>query len=192
MLFTLNKTYFTADQHFFHKNIVKEDFFASGYKRPWRNEKTMRNEIIARHNKVVKEDDFVIHAGDFAFTSNLMVDRLRPILDKLNGKHILVLGNHDEINAFKYVNVGFTSVATSCIIELEYRWKKYKVAIAHDPALRSVFPEKWIFLCGHIHDLFKSIPEKNTVNVGVDVWDYEPINFEVILNHLDARRSLNG
>lgn len=189
MLFNAEKTYFTGDQHFFHKNIVKEDFFASGHIRPWRNEKTMRNEIIKRHNEVVEVDDTVIHAGDFAFTSNLMADRLRPILDKLNGKHILVLGNHDDLKPFKYLDVGFTNVTTSCIMELEYTWKKYKVAVAHDPAFRYMFPKDWIFLCGHIHDLFRLLPEKNTVNVGVDVWNYYPINFRLIIELLNDRKS---
>jgi calcineurin-like phosphoesterase family protein len=184
MLYDVNKTWFTGDQHFLHKNICKEDFFASGNKRPWRTEPKMRQGIIERHNEVVKEDDTVIHVGDFAFTSNLMADRLRPILDKLNGKHILVLGNHDELKPFKYIGVGFTSVMTSCIMELPFNGYTWKIAIVHDPSARCVFSNDWFFLCGHIHDLFKSIPEKLTVNVGVDVWDYYPINFSQIIKEL--------
>lgn len=176
MLFNTHKTWFTGDQHFFHKNIVKDDFFASGHARPWNNEKAMRNKIISNHNELVKEDDWVIHGGDFAFTSSLMADRLRPILDKLNGKHILVLGNHDELKPFKYIDVGFTNVMTSCIMEID----GYKIAVAHDPSSRSLIPKDWIFLCGHIHYLFKSIPEKLTVNIGVDVWGYYPVSLSQI------------
>ena len=181
MLFESKSTWFTADQHFFHKNIAKDDFFASGHNRPWKNEAEMRKNLIHRHNSVVNPGDWVVHGGDFAFTSNLMVDRLRPILEKLHGKHILVLGNHDEIKPFKYVNVGFTNVTTSCIMELDNRWK---IAVVHDPSARCVVPRDWIFLCGHIHDLFKSIPEQLTVNIGVDVWDYYPINLTHIMGEL--------
>jgi calcineurin-like phosphoesterase family protein len=184
MIFDVNKTWFTADQHFYHKNIAKENFFASGFKRPWQWEPQMRNGIINRHNEVVKKDDTVIHVGDFAFTSNLMADRLRPILDKLNGIHLLVLGNHDELKPFKYVDCGFTSVMTSYIIELPFNGVTRKVAIAHDPSTRCMFPKDWIFLCGHIHDLFKSIPEKLTYNVGVDVNDYYPVSFSQIMKEL--------
>ena len=181
MLFSSNKTWFTADEHYFHKNVCKEDFFKSGFRRPWPTEHKMRNGIIERHNSVVNPGDTVIHGGDFAFTSNLMIDRLRPILDKLNGNHILVLGNHDEIKPFKYINIGFTIVATSFIMELDNRWN---IVINHDPSVRCVVPKETIFLCGHIHDLFKSIPDKLTVNIGVDVWDYYPINLTHIMGEL--------
>ena len=181
MLFSSEKTWFTADQHFFHKNMYREDFFASGGKRPWRTEAEGRKNIIDRHNSVVGKDHYVIHGGDFAFSSNLMVDKLRPILEKLNGIHILVLGNHDEIKPFKYIDVGFTIVTTSFIMELDNRWK---IVVNHDPSVRCVVPKETIFLCGHIHDLFKSIPEKLTVNIGVDVWNYYPIKFDSIYNQL--------
>ena len=110
-----------------------------------------------------------------------MVDRLRPILEKLNGRHILVLGNHDEIKPFKYIDVGFTNVSTSYIMELDNRWK---IVVNHDPNVRCMVDSNTIFLCGHIHDLFKSIPEKLTVNIGVDVWDYYPINLDNIMDEL--------
>lgn len=178
MLFSRVKTWFTADQHFFHKNICKEEFFASGHKRPWRTEPEMRKNMILRHNSVVNKKDWVIHGGDFAFTSNLQSDKLRPILNQLNGKHILVLGNHDELKPFRYVDIGFTMVTTSFIMELDNRWP---IVINHDPSVRCVVPRNTIFLCGHIHNLFKSIPEQLTVNIGVDVWDYYPIDFDKIL-----------
>jgi calcineurin-like phosphoesterase family protein len=181
MLFSSDKVWFTADQHFFHKNMYREDFFASGFKRPWRTEAEGRKNIIERYNSVVQPSDWVVHGGDFAFTSNLMVDRLRPILEKLNGRHILVLGNHDEIKPFKYLDVGFTNVTTSVIMELDNRWK---IVVNHDPSVRCMVSNDTIFLCGHIHDLFKSIPEKLTVNIGVDVWNYYPINMNNILDEL--------
>jgi calcineurin-like phosphoesterase family protein len=181
VLFSSDHTWFTSDEHFFHRNICKEDFFNSGFKRPWRNEKEMRKNMINRHNSKVKKDDWVIHGGDFAFTSNLMVDRLRPILENLNGNHILVLGNHDEIKPFKYVNIGFTIVTTSFIMEMD----GWNIVVNHDPSVRCVVPKETLFLCGHIHDLFKALPEKLTVNIGVDVWDYYPINLTHILEELN-------
>ena len=181
MLFSSDKMWFTADQHFFHKNIYKEDFFSSGFKRPWRTEAEGRKNIIERHNSLVKKDDWVIHGGDFAMIAKSQADRLRPILEKLNGRHILVLGNHDEIKPFNYINVGFTNVSTSYIMELDNRWK---IVVNHDPSARCVVDDNTIFLCGHIHNLFRAIPNKLTVNIGVDVWDYYPINLGNILDEL--------
>ena len=110
--------------------------------------------------------------------------RMPSTLDKLNGRHILILGNHDEIKPFHYEKIGFTFVATSFIIELNEFGRLWKVAIAHDPHRRNDFPEDFIFLCGHIHDLFKVIREKKTVNIGVDVWNFYPTNFSSILKLL--------
>jgi calcineurin-like phosphoesterase family protein len=163
--------------------MCREDFFANGFKRPWRTEKQMRNEIIKRHNSKVQENDWVIHGGDFAMIAKSQADKLRPILEKLNGRHILVLGNHDEIKPFTYVNIGFTNVTTSVIMEMDYGVKR-KIVVNHDPSVRCMVPEDTIFLCGHIHNLFKSIPEKLTVNIGVDVWDYYPINLQDILKEI--------
>lgn len=180
MLFSSEKMWFTADQHFMHKNMYREDFFASGFKRPWRTEAEGRKNIIERHNSVVGKDDWVIHGGDFAMISNSMQDKLRPIIEKLNGRHILVLGNHDEIKPFKYIDMGFTNVSTSFIMELD----DFKIVVCHDPSARCMVDSKAVFLCGHIHDLFKSIPDKLTVNIGVDVWDYYPIKFDNIMDEL--------
>jgi len=181
MLFSSDKTWFTSDQHFMHKNMYRDDFFASGFKRPWRTEAEGRKNIIERHNSVVGKDHYVIHGGDFAMIGRSQQDKLKPILEKMNGIHILVLGNHDEIKPFNYIKIGFTIVTTSFIMELDNRWK---IVVNHDPSVRCVVPEDMIFLCGHIHDLFKSIPEKLTVNIGVDVWDYSPINFDSIMDEL--------
>jgi hypothetical protein len=38
-------------------------------------------------------------------------------------------------------------------------------------------PDDTILLCGHVHNLFKILPDKNVVNVGVDVWNFKPITF---------------
>jgi len=51
--------FFTADEHFGHANIIKY------CNRPFKNTDEMDSVIIERHNEVVKEDDIVVHAGDF-------------------------------------------------------------------------------------------------------------------------------
>lgn len=190
MLFTSDKMWFTADQHFFHKNMYKEDFFASGFKRPWRTEAEGRKNIIERHNSLVKKDDWVIHGGDFAFTSNLMVDRLRPILEKLNGRHILVLGNHDEIKTQKYIDIGFTITTTSVIMELD----NFKIIVIHDSSkvfYLNINLSEYYILCGHVHTHFKILPDKKIINIGVDQWNYYPINFNKILNELNKCQEKN-
>ena len=47
----------------------------------------------------------------------------------------------------------------------------------HDPAVANVKRDK-LWLAGHVHTLFKHAG--NVINVGVDQWNYMPVNIEEI------------
>lgn len=79
--------FFTSDLHFGHKNIIK---FCN---RPWETTEEMDEALIANWNSVVGEEDIVFDLGDFAFATN---GRWKELIQRLNGKHYLILGNHDE------------------------------------------------------------------------------------------------
>lgn len=81
-----DKLFFTSDTHFTHKNII--DFC----NRPYGDVRTMNLALITNWNKVVPKDGIVFHAGDFALTSNIGL--VKEIVDQLNGKIYLTLGNH--------------------------------------------------------------------------------------------------
>lgn len=80
------KIFFTSDTHFCHENIIKY------CKRPFCSVEENNEEIIRRWNDKVPEDGIVFHLGDVAFGS---VEDVDNILDRLNGKIYLVIGNHD-------------------------------------------------------------------------------------------------
>jgi len=80
------KIYFTADSHFCHENIIKY------CKRPFDSVEENDEEIIKRWNEKVPEDGIVFHLGDVAFGDP---KRVNEILNRLNGKIYLVIGNHD-------------------------------------------------------------------------------------------------
>lgn len=77
----------TADEHYGHTNILK---FCN---RPFGSVREMNEELIRRHNKVVSEEDFVIHAGDFAMTGKQYTEN---IIRRLNGTHFFLKGSHDK------------------------------------------------------------------------------------------------
>ena len=78
--------WFTSDTHFGHKNISRFT------KRPWNSTEEMDEGLIKNWNEVVGENDIVFHLGDFAFASN---GRWKELIEKLNGRIYLILGNHD-------------------------------------------------------------------------------------------------
>jgi len=170
--------YFTGDEHFDDDGGILK--FCG---RPFANGGQMINDIIHRHNEIVKPDDIVYHVGDFFFKDPADISLISSIVRSLNGTHILILGNHDKTDPFKLVSAGFRSVHTSLELVIDGR----RVIIAHDPSVWTVVPSGVIFIHGHIHKLYKSIPTQKAVNVGVDVWDYYPVSFEQILIELNLR-----
>jgi calcineurin-like phosphoesterase family protein len=81
------RTFFTADSHFGHENIIKH------CARPFASVEEMDDCLIANWNSVVRKDDRVIHLGDFAYKGD--PKRLTKIFSALNGPKFLVIGNHD-------------------------------------------------------------------------------------------------
>ena len=166
--------HFTADHHFFHKSIIQY------CKRPFPNEKNMRTKMIARHNEVVKKGDTVYFVGDVAMIGTSQWEMIKGVIGAMNGTKHLVLGNHDEIKPFRYVDCGFTSVHTALWQTID----GIKVVMAHDPSVYCAIDPESVLLCGHIHTLFKSIPDKLVVNVGVDQWNFRPTNMDLIRKEL--------
>ena len=81
------KTFFTADTHFNHANVIK--YCA----RPFASIDEMNREMIARWNAVVGAKDTVYHLGDFAMGKPT---EWPSFLRQLNGaKKFLSRGNHD-------------------------------------------------------------------------------------------------
>lgn len=167
----MENKFFTADQHFFHKNII------TYCKRPYRDIKQMNNDIIKKHNEVVPADGIVFHLGDFAMLGKDKIMKIVPILEKMNGQHHLILGNHDDNHSFTYVNMGFASVHTSLYID--------EFLLIHDPAMAVAVEDDQKVLCGHLHELTTFV-NPNILNVGVDIWEYKPVSIEQVRNAFES------
>ena len=80
----------TSDTHFGHALMLSP----TACNRPFESTAEMDEALIANWNAVVGHEDIVYHLGDFAFRLN-DERRVRSIFHRLNGRKILVLGNHD-------------------------------------------------------------------------------------------------
>ncbi|MFW6046363.1 MAG: metallophosphoesterase [Candidatus Woesearchaeota archaeon] len=157
--------YFTSDQHFYHKNVIRY------CQRPYSDITQMQNDIIKKHNEVVSKKDTVYHLGDFAFLRKDQITKISGLLEKMNGEHHLILGNHDEGKPFTYLNMGFISIHTSLFVD--------EFLLVHDPAMAVVAEDGQKVLCGHLHELVKWVNSK-ILNVGVDVWGFKPLSIDYI------------
>lgn len=161
------KYWFTSDTHFGHANIIEY------CNRPFKDVDDMENKIVKNWNKVVKPEDVVFHLGDFIFRG-----KPSEIKKKLNGKIILIKGNHDSHN-------------DSIIDEIAIYHGGMDWVLIHDPAL-TTFTN---VICGHVHEAWKvkKIKDRVMINVGVDVNNYTPVNIEQILKAIqDYKGERNG
>jgi len=153
----MSRTFFTADTHFNHANVIK--YCA----RPFASIDEMNREMIARWNAVVGPEDTVYHLGDFAMGQP---SEWPSFLRQLNGaRKILIRGNHDR-SARQMLEGGFNEVHEKLVWE---GWLLQHHPIATNKKL----------LCGHIHEKWRRIGD--VINVGVDVWGFTPRRIDELL-----------
>ena len=107
--FNAEHTFFTSDTHFNHANIIR---FCN---RPFKDAEQMNEVMIANWNRVIGTDDTVFHLGDFCLGGAV---EWTKILDRLNGKIYLILGNHDLKNIRQGFIDRFEHVAMQMHIEI--------------------------------------------------------------------------
>lgn len=92
------KTFILADTHFSHENIIRYE------ERPFKNASEMDQFMIRKWNETVSDNDLVLHLGDVGI---FRAKQAEEILKQLNGRKILILGNHDAFSKTKWKNFGF-------------------------------------------------------------------------------------
>ena len=134
-----DKVFFTSDTHFYHANII------NFCKRPFANVETMNEALIEKWNAVVGANDIVFHLGDFCFGGSA---EWTNILNRLNGRIYLIVGNHDLRNLRKGYCKRFEEVVMQMHIEVD----KQRIYLNHYPFLcyAGVYDGAWQ-LFGHVH-----------------------------------------
>ena len=172
-----SRVYFTSDTHFNHTNII------SYCQRPFKNVDEMNERIIANWNEVVSEDDIIFHLGDFCLGGAAEWTRL---LDRLNGKIYLIMGNHDRKN----IRQGFMDRFEHVAMQMHIEVGKQRIYLNHYPFLcfEGGYKDVWQ-LFGHVHTR-----KSNTgidagrlqylyptqYDVGVDNNNFAPVSFEQV------------
>jgi len=151
-----------ADLHLFHPAVI--DFC----NRPFDNVAHMHEQLIKRNNYYVYDDDIVAYVGDISFGSK---EDTIEILEQMNGRKILVLGNHDKWSKSFYLR-HFDMVCEA------FEFGEY--VFTHVPL--EVFHHRKINVHGHTHDLLHRDDDFNPapanprwLNVCVEVNDYRPV-----------------
>ncbi len=174
--------FWTADLHFGHGNIIRYSH------RPFADVAEMDRGLVARWNAMVGPDDEVWVLGDVAMGT--IADSLAHV-GELRGRKVLVAGNHDRCWhghgerakpwVDRYLEAGFSQVLQGSVT----------TEVAGTPVLVCHFPYEgdshdedrftehrpadegaWL-LHGHVHERWQV--HGRQINVGVDVWDWQPV-----------------
>lgn len=140
-------------------------------RRPFVNHDEMFSKIRDNFNNLVKKNDVVYVLGDVCYKESRSY---LPLVKTLNGKKHLIKGNHDrniDDNFFLYY---FESVVEDGQ-GLDIRIEDIDLYLTHYPTTTKI--DKFN-LVGHVHDSWKFMP--NMINVGLDVNNFRPVNFDQI------------
>lgn len=172
--------YFTADEHHGHRNIIK--FCA----RPFTSLNHMTEELVRRHNEVVKPGDLVYHIGDM-FWRTYGLQAAVDTMDRLNGTHFYILGNHCELFEFPLLREKFVWVRDRAKITAV---EGPKMGIVLDHYAGRVWNKShngsWQ-LYGHTHAVLDEEPFLLSCDVGVDAWNYYPVSIEQIREKMESK-----
>lgn len=187
-------TWWTSDTHFSHANIIKYT------QRPFADTDEMNRELTSRWNAVVAPTDVVWHLGDLALGRD--IEQQVMMTAALNGRKLLVPGNHDRIASFYeggqqrerfrrvYESAGWEIMPE----ELEHEIQGRTVLVSHFPYAGDSHSDHDRYLAnrpidrglpiihGHVHTEFAE--RGRQFNVGVDVRDYRPVNEDRIATWL--------
>lgn len=163
--------YVVSDTHFFDQNLLGIDQFAP---RPFKDVAEMNSTIVNNWNSRVNEDDVVFHLGDIAvnYTKPPRVgdEQVYEILRQLHGRLVLIKGNHDRRDLFKYLASHNYMVAGKPKFEFHdvgklIKYNHKQLYMTHYPMMMGIAPQI-LNLHGHIHHYM--IPSENNINVGID------------------------
>lgn len=156
------ETYFVADTHFGHANIIKH------CARPFASTEEMDAVLVANWNAVVSRNDDIWHLGDFAYKAD--AERVAKLFRNLNGRKHLIIGNHDGRATLQ---LPWSSEPKDRRV-VKVPGEELPVVLDHY-AMRT-WPKSHygaVHLYGHSHGALPGFGR--SIDVGVDVWDFRPV-----------------
>ena len=176
------RTFFTADRHLFHNSVLKKHCKTTRY---GEDVDEMHELMIEAHNRVVDPGDIVYDIGDVSFGSPT---KTLELLKRMNGVHVLILGNHDNTLNDRAKSIIFPFYE-SVHPELEIRVNGQDIHLHHMPQRmwNKMQYGTW-HLYGHVHGDTEEWGK--SMDVGIDARDpadMAPWSFEEVKVIMDTR-----
>jgi calcineurin-like phosphoesterase family protein len=139
----------------------------------------MDETMVENWNTNVTHGDDIYLLGDYVFYSKILITSPEQTFKRLNGRKHLIVGNHDREPTFK---LGWEWVKDTYFLK---HLNQEGIWLSHYPhrSWRNSFHGSW-HLFGHNHG--RMPPYGKSFDVGVDCWDFRPVEFEVVKKKMDT------
>ena len=176
--------WFTSDTHFWHANVI------AYCKRPYQTVSEMDERLTENWNQAIRPDDTVYHLGDFTLAGQ---GQAKVYFARLNGRIFVVPGGHDKhwISKGEYLSksghpVMILPPLQTIKVSIPDLDKPQVLVLCHYAMRvwdRSHYGS-W-HLYGHSHGNLPPFP--NSLDVGVDNWEYVPISLGRVVNEIGEK-----
>lgn len=162
------RTFLTADTHFLHQRIGEYCQRPEGW----------QETLIGNWNRVVSDQDILLHLGDFALGG---AGRTIEIGVSLRGQKYFLYGNHDKDRSQPFMaRCGFLRAYRNPYLAFVYQGRK--LLFSHYPCVLEGDGTDVINLHGHIHNSPHPFPaDPRYRNLSVEVRDYQPVRLGDVL-----------
>jgi calcineurin-like phosphoesterase family protein len=179
-----------SDHHLGHTNSWEKFKLEDGSPlRPFTSTEEMNETMIERHNAKVKEQDTVYFLGDVVINKKYL-----ELVKRMNGRKILVRGNHDIFKDEEYREVGFEQLhGVRVFVD--------KFILSHIPLHPDCVTERFrVNVHGHLHanevklsaidmdtNTTKQYIDPRYLCVCVEQTDFAPLHFDEVEQRIQQR-----
>ena len=170
----------TSDTHFGHTGIcrfLREDGITKV--RPWNNPDDMDEAMVELWNDTVRPNDTVYHLGDVVINRKAL-----GILSRLNGKKILIKGNHDIFKLEEY---------TEYFCDIQAYHSIHNMLLSHIPVHAESKGRFNANIHGHLHERrvkLDGVIDPWYYNVSVEHTEFKPILFDQVLKNIEDQQTV--
>jgi len=166
-----------SDTHFGHTNTWEKFTVEDGSPlRPFTSTEEMDETMVENWNKTVRPQDTVYHLGDV-----VIARRHLETVKRLNGRKILIRGNHDIYKDKDYYGAGFEQIHGVRVFVDQF-------ILSHIPLHPDCVSERFkLNVHGHLHGnrimLYNQV-DPRYLSVCVEQINYTPISFDDVMKML--------
>jgi calcineurin-like phosphoesterase family protein len=163
--------------HFGHERMLIYE------NRPFNTIEELDETLIKNWNNKIKKEYYIYVLGDVSFYSK---EKTKEIINQLNGRKILIMGNHDRHHSMQYwKDVGFEEVSKHPILFED------KYLLSHEPRYEIRDKNLYYNIHGHLHSHGSLYQPEIFYNVCVERNNYRPVDFDKIKSELNINNAMN-